>query len=50
MAADRLDPGHEVSVLRVNRDDLPADPDAFDATLVTAHRPAPTISCLVSGR
>jgi hypothetical protein len=40
MTADRLGPGHAVSVFRVNRDDCPADPDAFDATLVTAHRPA----------
>jgi GMP synthase-like glutamine amidotransferase len=52
MAADRLGRGHAVSVFRVNRDDWPADPDAFDATLVTgspasAYDPLPWIGTLI---
>lgn len=53
MTADRLGPGHDVSVFRVNRDEWPTDPDTFDATLVTgspagAYDPLPWIGTLIA--
>jgi GMP synthase-like glutamine amidotransferase len=53
MTAERLCPGHDVSVFRVNQDDWPVDPDAFDATLVTgspagAYDPLPWIGTLIA--
>ncbi|KQU33308.1 glutamine amidotransferase [Methylobacterium sp. Leaf94] len=53
MTADRLGPGHDVTVFRVNRDEWPTDPDTFDATLVTgsptgAYDPLPWIGTLIA--
>ncbi|KQP42617.1 glutamine amidotransferase [Methylobacterium sp. Leaf104] len=53
MTADRLGSGPDLTVFSVNRGDWPADPDAFDATLVTGspagvYDPLPWIGTLIA--